>query len=34
VLLASALCWTLAFIQYLVTYFPYLVKPRVDGKDG
>ena len=34
VLLSSALCWTLAFVQYLVTYLPYLIKPRVDGKDG
>ena len=33
-LLVSALCWTLAFVQYLVTYIPYLVRPRVDGKDG
>jgi uncharacterized protein involved in response to NO len=34
VLLVSALCWALAFVQYLVTYLPYLVRPRVDGKDG
>ena len=34
VLLFSALCWTLAFAQYALAYFPYLMQARVDGKEG
>ncbi|MET0268146.1 MAG: NnrS family protein [Duganella sp.] len=34
VLLVSALCWTVAFVQYAVTYAPYLAAPRIDGKEG
>lgn len=33
-LVFSALCWTLAFGVYLAVYGPYLMRPRVDGKDG
>jgi uncharacterized protein involved in response to NO len=33
-LVASAACWSTAFILYLVVYGPYLVRPRLDGKDG
>ena len=31
-LAVSAPCWMLAFIEYLVTYVPYLLKARVNGK--
>jgi uncharacterized protein involved in response to NO len=34
VLLASAACWTVAFVQYVLTYLPYLAAARVDGKAG
>jgi uncharacterized protein involved in response to NO len=34
VLLFSAACWSLAFLQYVVTYRPYLTRARVDGKEG
>lgn len=30
----AALCWILAFAQYLWVYGPMLVRPRVDGKPG
>ncbi len=33
-ILASAACWSLAFLLYLVVYGPYLVRARLDGKDG
>lgn len=34
VLMASALCWTAAFIVYVKVYAPYLASPRTDGKPG
>ncbi|MRW84103.1 NnrS family protein [Pseudoduganella sp. FT26W] len=33
-LIASAVCWTAAFIAYAVVYLPYLSRARVDGKPG
>lgn len=30
----AALCWSLAFAQYLWVYGPMLIRPRVDGKPG
>lgn len=33
-LLFSALCWSLAFLTYLVVYGPYLANARLDGKEG
>ncbi len=33
-LMLAALCWSAAFILYLVVYMPYLIRPRLDGRDG
>jgi uncharacterized protein involved in response to NO len=33
-LIASAVCWSAAFIAYAVVYVPYLSRARVDGKPG
>lgn len=33
-IVASAVCWSLAFILYLVVYWPLLSRARVDGKPG
>lgn len=33
-LVLSALCWSLAFLAYVVVYGPYLVNARVDGREG
>lgn len=33
-LLLSGLCWTVAFLAYLVVYTPYLSAARLDGRDG
>ncbi len=33
-LLAAATAWTLAFLLYLIIYTPYLLRGRLDGKDG
>lgn len=33
-IVASALCWSLAFVLYLVVYWPVLSRPRADGKPG
>lgn len=33
-LLTSGACWTAAFVLYLVTYAPYLVRARIDGREG
>ncbi len=33
-ILLSALAWALAFLAYIVTYGPYLSRPRVDGRPG
>jgi uncharacterized protein involved in response to NO len=31
---AAGVCWSAAFIVYLVAYAPHLVRPRLDGKPG
>lgn len=31
---AAGLLWVAAFVLYLVKYAPYLVRPRIDGKEG
>ncbi len=33
-LLAASTAWTAAFVLFLFVYGPYLVKPRLDGKEG
>lgn len=33
-LLLSGVCWTVAFIVYVIVYLPYLSSPRVDGAEG
>ena len=33
-LLISMLCWCAAFALYLAVYAPYLLKARIDGKEG
>ena len=33
-LVCAAAAWTLAFVIYLVVYGPWLVRTRLDGKDG
>jgi uncharacterized protein involved in response to NO len=33
-LLASAACWSAAFLLYLAVYAPYLLTTRIDGRDG
>lgn len=33
-LVLSALCWSLAFLAYVVVYGPYLVNARIDGREG
>jgi uncharacterized protein involved in response to NO len=33
-LTAAATAWSLAFVLYLIVYVPYLIKPRIDGKEG
>jgi uncharacterized protein involved in response to NO len=33
-LVLSALCWSLAFLAYVVVYGPYLVSARIDGGEG
>jgi uncharacterized protein involved in response to NO len=33
-LIVTAAAWSVAFILYLIVYAPYLLKPRVDGKEG
>lgn len=33
-LIATAVAWVAAFALYLIIYTPYLMKPRVDGKEG
>jgi uncharacterized protein involved in response to NO len=33
-LVIAAACWTSAFLLYLVVYGPYLVRARIDGKEG
>lgn len=31
---AAGLFWVIAFLLYLVKYTPYLLRPRIDGKEG
>jgi uncharacterized protein involved in response to NO len=33
-LLISAACWTMAFLMYAITYGPYLLKARIDAREG
>ena len=33
-LVATAACWSAAFILYVAVYAPYLMSPRVDGREG
>ena len=33
-LVAAGACWTAAFLAYLVTYTPYLLRARIDGREG
>ncbi len=33
-LLASGVCWSGAFLLFLVVYTPYLLRARIDGKEG
>ncbi|WP_420474960.1 NnrS family protein [Noviherbaspirillum sp. ST9] len=33
-LVAAAACWSIAFVLYVVVYAPYLLSPRVDGREG
>jgi uncharacterized protein involved in response to NO len=33
-LLVSAACWSIAFLLYLIVYGPYLLRPRIDGREG
>jgi uncharacterized protein involved in response to NO len=33
-LIGAAVCWSAAFILYLIVYGPYLARPRVDGREG
>jgi uncharacterized protein involved in response to NO len=33
-LVLAAVCWSTAFATYVVVYGPYLVRPRVDGREG
>jgi uncharacterized protein involved in response to NO len=34
VIVLAALCWTIAFLLFLIIYAPILWQPRVDGKPG
>jgi uncharacterized protein involved in response to NO len=33
-LLVTAACWSAAFLLYVAVYGPYLLKARVDGREG
>ena len=33
-LIISTLCWTAAFALYVIVYGPYLLRPRIDGREG
>ncbi|MFD2367443.1 NnrS family protein [Pseudoduganella sp. GCM10020061] len=33
-LIAAGVCWSAAFLAYLYTYTPYLMRARIDGKEG
>jgi uncharacterized protein involved in response to NO len=33
-LVIAAVCWSCAFLLYVAVYGPYLMRPRVDGREG
>lgn len=33
-LLVAAACWSIAFVLYVAVYAPYLVRGRIDGREG
>lgn len=33
-LVFAALCWSAAFLLYVIVYAPYLFRPRLDGQEG
>jgi uncharacterized protein involved in response to NO len=33
-LLVSTVCWSAAFLLYLIAYGPFLWRPRIDGREG
>lgn len=33
-LLVAAACWSIAFVLYVAVYGPYLLRPRIDGREG
>lgn len=33
-LIISTLCWSAAFALYVIVYGPYLLRPRIDGREG
>lgn len=33
-LLLAAVCWSAAFLLYVIVYGPYLFRPRLDGREG
>ena len=33
-LIVSGACWSTAFALFLLVYAPYLLRARVDGKEG
>ncbi len=33
-LIAATLCWSLAFLVFVVVYGPYLLRVRIDGREG
>ncbi|RZI42742.1 NnrS family protein [Herbaspirillum sp. HC18] len=33
-LVVAAVCWSAAFLLYVAVYAPYLISPRVDGREG
>ncbi|TFW33870.1 NnrS family protein [Massilia horti] len=33
-LVAATVCWSAAFVLYVVVYGPYLCRPRIDGREG
>ncbi len=33
-LIVAAACWSIAFLLYVISYAPYLMKARLDGREG
>lgn len=33
-LIVATVCWSIAFVLYVLIYGPYLLQPRLDGRDG